>query len=278
MNENMLANKITIENMEYLKKNGVHFIESEEGQLADFRIGKGRLQEPFKIVQLIIDYLNYSEKFLNNKRLLITAGSTREYIDPIRFITNGSSGKMGINIARIAKAMGAHVSLIYGEISTPMPIVDNYKKVETTEEMLKATAEAFKNSDIIIMAAAPADFKAKNISNTKIPKIKDMSLKLTQTPDILKEISKNKGDRIIIGFALQTENLEENALRKMHEKNMDIIVANRETNMGKDTGSVYIIDKKGRRKIIENTKKEIIAEELLLFLKEFLEGGKHGKE
>lgn len=278
MNENMLLNKITADNIEHLKNNRVMFIEADEGQLADFKIGKGRLQEPNKIVSLITDYLNYNDKFFAGKKILITGGSTKEYIDPVRFITNSSSGKMGVSIARVAKAMGAYTNLISGEILTNLPILDKYQKVETTEEMLKATKEAFKASDILIMAAAPVDFKPETISATKIPKKKEITLKLLETPDILKEISKEKGNKIIVGFALQTENLENKALKKMKEKNMDIVVANREVNIGKDEGSVIMFDKFGKKKIIENAKKQVLAEGILQFLKEFIEGDKNGQK
>jgi len=278
MNENMLQNLITIENIEYLKKNGITFINADEGPLADFRTGKGRLQDPRKIVELITNFLNYSDKFLEGKRLLITAGATREYLDPVRFITNSSSGKMGISIAKAAKAMGAYVHLISGEISTNIPIIDKYQRVETTEEMLRVTRKAFKDSDILIMAAAPTDFKSGKPSISKIPKAKEIGLKLVQTPDILKSLSKEKGKKIIIGFALQTEHLEENALKKLKEKNMDIVIANSEINIGKDIGSVIMLDKFGRKHVIENEKKEVIAHEILIFLKEFLKGGKNGKK
>jgi phosphopantothenoylcysteine decarboxylase/phosphopantothenate--cysteine ligase len=278
MNEDMLLNKITSDNIDFLRKNGVIFIETERGELADFKIGKGRLQEPGKIVSFITDYLNYSDRFFEGKNILITAGRTREYIDPVRFITNSSSGKMGISIARVAKAMGAHTEIISGEISTDLPIVDAYKKVETTEEMLTATKEAFKDADILIMAAAPVDFRPETISAKKIPKKKEIALKLLETPDILKELSKEKSNKIIVGFALQTEDLEGNALRKMREKNMDIVVANRESNIGKDSGTVMMFDKYGNKEIVENAKKEIIAEKILLFLKKFIEGGKNGRK
>lgn len=278
MNENMLQNPITVDNIEYLKKKDIIFIKADEGLLADFRTGKGRLQDPHKIVELIINYLNYSDKLLKGKKLLITAGATREYLDPVRFITNSSSGKMGTSIAKVAKAMGAYVHLISGEISTNVPIIDKYQGVETTEEMLKATKEAFKKCDILIMAAAPVDFKPEKISISKIPKSKEMKLKLIQTPDILWSLSKEKGNKVVVGFALQTEHLEENALKKMDEKNMDIVIANREINIGKDIGSVIMFDKFGRKKNIENEKKEVIAHEILIFLKEFLAGGKNGKK
>jgi phosphopantothenoylcysteine decarboxylase/phosphopantothenate--cysteine ligase len=185
---------------------------------------------------------------------------------------------MGISIARVAKAMGAYTNLISGEILANLPILDKYQKVETTEEMLKATKEAFKASDILIMAAAPVDFKPETISATKIPKKKETTLKLLETPDILKEVSKEKGNKIIVGFALQTENLENKALKKMKEKNMDIVVANREVNIGKDEGSVIMFDKFGKKKIIENAKKQVLAEGILQFLKEFIEGDENGQK
>lgn len=272
MNENMLENPATQENITTLKKRGVFIIEPEIGPLADLQIGKGRMPDPSKIYEEIIDFLDGDNTF-SGKRILVTAGATKEFIDPVRFITNASSGKTGIEIAKAAKRMGGEVHLIYGDVSVPLPRVHRYTSITTTEELLQATQEAFKECDILIMTAAPADFKPLEMSNTKLPKVPTLTMELVETPDILKEVSKGKDKKILVGFALQTEDIERNAVRKMEEKNLDIIVANRETNIGEDTGDYIILTRNHKKKVFENISKENFAKELLLFIKELINGG-----
>ncbi|MGC8721735.1 MAG: bifunctional phosphopantothenoylcysteine decarboxylase/phosphopantothenate--cysteine ligase CoaBC [Caldisericaceae bacterium] len=276
MNENMYLNAITQRNISGLKKIGMFVIEPEEGPLADFSAGKGRLPETEFIVDTVNNVLEQN-KFFEGKRITVTCGATREFIDPVRFITNGSSGKMGTEIARAAKAMGAKVHLIYSDIKSEIPPVDSCSKVITTEEMYEEVKRHFDDTDILIMAAAPADFKPKQFEKSKLPKSKNLSLELEETIDILKNISKEKKKQIIVGFALQTEDLKENAMAKLKEKNMDVVVANLETNIGTDTGSVLLISKNGTNKKIDNMQKSDIAKELLLFVHEYIdEGGKNG--
>ncbi len=270
MNEAMFLNPITQGNIISLKEKGVTFIGPETGMLADGTIAKGRLSNIDKIAQTVVYSMNKSGP-LSGKRILITCGPTREYIDPVRFITNGSSGTLGVNIAKRAKLMGAYVHLIAGEMQAPVPYVDKVDTVETTEDLLEKTRKAFKNYNIIIMTAAPVDFKPKKLYKSKIKKLDNLNIELTSTPDVLKTLSEHKGKRIIIGFALQTEELEKNALRKMNEKNMDIVVANSTANIGSMAGSATLIDKFGRRKRIINKEKEEIAKQILDFLKEYID-------
>ncbi len=276
MNENMYLNKITQENISLLTNLGVKIIEPEEGLLADFKPGKGRLPEPESIVKVVSKFFS-EEKIFEGKRILVTCGATKEFIDPVRFISNGSSGKMGAQIARIAKEMGANVHLVYGEIKVDLPVVDGYSKVVTTEDMFKEVKNHFNNIDVLIMAAAPADFRPKQVQLKKLQKVEPLSLELEETIDILKTVARDKKEQIVVGFALQTEDLEENAIRKLNEKNMDIVVANSETNIGEDTGSVIFIARDGNRKELNNVSKDQIAKELLLLINDYLNrGGKNG--
>ena len=267
MNVNMFENPVTAENIDALKKRGMIFIGPEEGALANFTVDKGRLTEPDKIVRFVCNATE--EKLFKNKRFLVTAGATRAYIDPVRFITNGSSGRMGIDIAEEAKLMGGYVHLIAGSLLTEPVAMDKIDYAITTNELFSKAKEAFKKSDILIMAAAPVDFIPKKTYPNKIKKRSHLNMEFLQAVDILKSLQ-NKDNKVIIGFALETENIEKNALKKMKEKGMDIVVANEVSNMGSDRGSVLIMDKTGRKKFVQDKTKREIAKEVLLFLKEFL--------
>ncbi len=269
MNLHMFGNPATKENINVLKKRGIIFIGPEEGALANLTVGKGRLTAPEKIVQFVCAYTE--EKLFKDKRFVVTAGPTRAYIDPVRFITNGSSGRMGINIAEEAKLMGGYVHLITGPIDMEPVGIDKIDYVLTTKELFAKTKEAFKKSDILIMAAAPADFIPKKTYPGKIKKASHLNIEFSQTVDVLKTLSSGKDDRVIVGFALETEDIEKNALEKMKEKWMDIVIANKASNMGSDIGSVLMMDRMGRKKSIQNKTKQKIAREVLLFLKEFLD-------
>lgn len=270
MNSKMYENPITIKNIKTLKNLGAYFIDSEEGALADLTVGKGRLASEKRIFDEVI-YKLEEEKPFAGKKFLITAGATREYIDPVRFITNGSSGMMGFSLARAAKMLGGEVYLVKGHTTAEPPSVDYIFEVDTTEDLLRETRSLFSKMDILIMAAAPVDFKPKEKSMHKIKKQEELLLPLKAAPDILKTISKNKKNQIIVGFALETDNLIKNAKDKMSRKNMDIVVANKNSNIGKEKGSVTIIDKYGKNIIIKNRGKDEIAKEILLFLKKFMD-------
>ncbi len=269
MNNKMWENLLTQRNVETLKSMGAIFIGPEKGELADGTIGKGRLSEVSKIAQTVAFSMN-RDGLLSGKRIVVTCGATKEYIDPVRFITNGSSGLLGSLIAMHAKLLGANVHLIAGDVRVNLPYVDKITFVETTEDLLTETRKAFDNADILVMSAAPVDFKPEKTSKSKIKKLGNLELKLMATPDILKNVSHKKGKKIIVGFALQTEELEKNAIKKMKEKNMDIVVANSSKNIGSKSGSVILIDRSGNKKRIINMTKDEIAIEILHFLKEYM--------
>jgi len=270
MNTNMFENSITQRNINALKEHGMIFIGPEEGKLADFSVGMGRLTDPEKIAQLIAAFMHEDSELFKGKRFAVTAGPTREYLDPIRFITNDSSGKMGIEIAKEAKRMGGYVHLICGPSCGDAIGLDKIDKIMTTKELFKKTKKAMEKSDILIMAAAPADFKPEIVQPGKIQKTSQLDVRFLKTIDIIKEIGTHKNNKIIVGFALQTENIEKNAVKKMREKKMDIVIANSNLNIGKDYGTALMIDKTGRKKVVRNETKQKIAREILIFLKEFL--------
>ncbi len=270
MNSMMYENSLTSKNIESLKNLGVSFVDSEVGALADLSVGKGRLANEEKIFEKVMCTLEEKNLFLG-KKFLITAGATREYIDPVRFITNGSSGAMGFSLAKAAKRFGGEVYLVKGHTTAKPPFVDAIFEVDTTEDLLRETQKLFSGIDILIMAAAPVDFKPEVKATHKIKKQKELLLSLKAAPDILKTLSNDKKNQVIVGFALETEDLVKNAKEKMNHKHMDIVIANKNSNIGKKSGSVMIIDKYGKSIIIENKSKDEIAQEILLFLKDFME-------
>lgn len=258
MNTRMLENPITQKNIEILKNIGWFIAEPEEGHLACGEIGKGRYPENQKIVEAI--KILTTPKILENKKVLVTAGPTREKIDPIRFISNYSSGKMGYSIAKVAKRLGAYVCLISGPTCLEKPyFIDEFIEITSSNEMYEKVLSKYQDYDIIIMTAAIADFKVKNTSNEKIKKDNfNLILELERTKDVLYELGKiKKGNQILIGFAAETENLLENAQEKLIKKNADYIIANNAKEvMGKDFTKIYIISK---TKIdeIEGSKEEV---------------------
>ncbi len=255
MNENMLIKPITQNNIEALKSIGWKVIEPEEGYLANLEVGKGRLKEPEDIFEDILVALY--PKPLKGKRVLVTCGATKEFIDPVRFITNGSSGKMGIALAKVARRLGAEVTLIYGDIREKLPNVMKKIRVTTTEDMFEAVKGEVENNDILIMAAAPADYMPKEFSREKLPKKDNLILELQSTVDILKGIKDIKGDRCFVGFALQTEDLIENAKKKLEEKDLDFIVANMPENIASDNGKIVLIDNSGNTFEYEGNKEDV---------------------
>ncbi len=269
MNTRMYSNPVTEKNINFLKSLGAKFIGPVSGKLADSSEGKGRMEEPLKIAE-IVSFGISEEGPLSGKKILVTAGATREYIDPVRFITNASSGIMGIEIAKKAKLCGADVILALGHHTAHVPPFEQIRAADTTEELLEIVKSGFEDADILIMAAAPVDFKPALYSDGKLKKGKISSIPLTTAPDILKEVSKDKRNKIIVGFALQTEDVEENAIKKMKDKGMDIVVANSQGNLGNSVGSVIIIDKYGNKKAVLNKRKDEIAEEIINFLIEYI--------
>ena len=262
MNDGMWNNPIIKENILKLKNIGVNVIEPINGFLACGSEGTGKMEDPSIIFEKVKNSL--IEK--KNKIIVVTAGGTREYIDPVRFISNSSSGKMGISLADSAYNMGYDVSLIT-TVNVKKPY--NVIPVETAEDMLNKTKEEFQNADYLIMAAAVSDFRVKNIKNSKIEKSEinngSYNVELVLNPDILKNIAQiKKENQKVIGFSLSTENLVEIAKRKLNEKNLDFIVANEaKVALNKDTNEVLVIDKNENITKIGPYKKEEIAKLIL---------------
>ena len=250
MNVNMYENPILKENINKLKSFGYRFIDAEEGLLACNYSAKGRMSEPEDIVDEIERYSIFSkfENFdtaLKGKKILITSGRTKENIDPVRYLSNNSSGKMGYSLAQAAADLGAEVTLISGPTDLKVPNgLKNFISVESALEMYKKVDEYFKNTDIFIACAAVADYRPKKYKKEKIKKSdSDFVIELVRNPDILLEMSKKKENQILVGFAAETNNIKENALKKLEKKNLDIIVANNASVMGSDENVIEIIKK-----------------------------------
>jgi phosphopantothenoylcysteine decarboxylase/phosphopantothenate--cysteine ligase len=248
MNDKMLSNPVVQENINKLKNYKYVIMESGVGELACKTKGAGRLPEIPEIVEEIEKLL--TPQNLAGQRILITAGPTEEPLDPVRFITNLSSGKMGYALARVASRHGAQVTLITGPTNLSLPSVENIIKVRTAQEMHKAVIDNYKKSTVIIKAAAVADYRPKVFVREKIKKDdKPRAIELERNPDIIAEIGKDKKNIVLVGFAMETKDLLANAREKLKKKNMDLIVANslREEGAGfqTDTNKITIIDREG---------------------------------
>ena len=264
MNTNMITSAAYMENERVLKERGVLTVESESGYLACGDVGKGRMAEPDEIVDFVKKILIPNPDYAN-KTVLVTAGGTSEPIDPVRFITNRSSGKMGIAIAQKALARGAKVILITGNISVPVPEGAERINVSTTAEMYDAVMANMKYADVIIKAAAPSDYSVKNYSDNKI-KGESITLTLKKNPDIAAAAGKIKGDRKLVIFSAETNDCEKNAREKLLAKNADLVVLNDVTQAGagfnSDTNIVTFITKDTVEQI-SKTEKTVIADMLL---------------
>jgi phosphopantothenoylcysteine decarboxylase/phosphopantothenate--cysteine ligase len=249
MNVHMFENPVVQRNLKTLDELGYKIITPDTGYLACGYTGKGRLPEPKRFVEEVKREL--AKKDLNNKKVVITAGPTRESIDPVRFLTNHSSGKMGYALAKAASNRGAEVKLISGPSELETPLGVDLTKIETAEELKKEVFNEFENADIIIMAAAVSDYRPKEVSSQKIKKSDgDLVLKLERTTDILAELGKiKKTSQLLIGFAAETENLLENAQKKLSKKQADYIIANDISNkniaFGSDKNQVNILSEEG---------------------------------
>jgi len=267
MNVNMWENKALQKNIQTLLEIGYHLMEPGEGELACHWYGKGRLPELNEIMEKMEDLL--SPKDLKGEQILITGGPTQEPLDPVRFITNRSSGKMGYALAKMAKRRGAEVILITGPISLPPPRTDiKWVPVQSAEEMRKAVFAHLEGSSVVIKAAAVSDYRPKVISQKKIKKgDSETTLALERTKDILEELGKKKGSRILVGFAAETEDLIANAKKKLQEKNLDLIVVNDVTKpgtgFGSDTNQVKILYPSGQVKDIPLIGKEEVSQLIL---------------
>ncbi len=275
MNWRMYESPQVQKSIEYLRSIGVIFVGPEKGSLACGEEGKGRLAESNKIFEMAINAL--TEKDLKDERILITAGPTRQYLDPIRFITNKSSGKMGYALAKMASRRGAQVKLISGPVNINPPLVDELIKVETTEEMLKAVMDNLNSASILIMASAPLDFEPVETFNRKLPKNSIKSIQLKLCPDILKEISKIPSKTFKVGFSAEWGLNIDRAKKKFKEKDLKMIVLNdisvEQSKMGSDYNQVVMIYKKEGKFIEEKTPllhKEEIANYILSKIKELI--------
>ena len=271
MNVNMYENPILIENIKKLKKYNYNFIESDEGFLACNVNAKGRLKSEVEIVSILEKYFEEKEvdKYLTGKKILITAGRTEEAIDPVRYISNRSSGQMGYSLAIAARNLGAEVILVSGPTELDIPEgLTKFIKVRSAQEMYEATVKEFETVDIAIACAAVADYKPKVYSTEKIKKKDgDMSIILDRNPDILYEMGKLKKKQFLIGFAAETENIVENALGKLKRKNLDMIVANNATNMQKKTNEILIIKNQDDIKEMPEKEKSQLAYDILKEIK-----------
>lgn len=275
MNDKMLSNPVVQDNIHKLKKYGYVIMESAEGELACKTTGKGRLPEIPAIMEEIKKLI--APQDYSGVRILVTAGPTEEPLDPVRYITNLSSGKMGYALAAAAQRRGAQVTLISGPTSLPVPSVEKICNVRTAREMHKAVLENYKKADIIIKAAAVADYRPKVQAEEKIKKVgKAISLELERNPDIIADIGKDKGRRILVGFAMETQNLLANAREKLQKKNMDLIIANnlREEGAGfrTDTNIITIIDRKGQTESLGKMTKVEAADAILDRIKKITVG------
>ena len=267
MNVNMWENKALQKNIQTLIGMGYHLMEPGEGELACHWYGKGRLPELNDAVEKMEDL--FSPKDLKGEKIVITAGPTQEPIDPVRFITNPSSGKMGYALATMARRRGAEVTLITGPVSLPPPRRDiQWVPVRSAEEMREVVLCHLEGSSVVIKAAAVSDYRPKVTSEKKIKKgSSDYILALERTKDILEELGKKKGNRILVGFAAETEDAVANAKKKLLEKNLDLIVVNDVTKpgagFGSDTNQVKILYPSGQVKDLPLMTKEEVAQFIL---------------
>ena len=276
MNVNMWESAAVQQNVARLKKAGYHFIGPEEGDLACEVIGQGRLAAVADIVECIEGL--FVEKDMAGDRVLITAGPTHEPIDPVRFITNRSSGRMGFALARMARRRGADVILISGPTHLPVPGGHiRFISVGTASEMRDAVLEHYKECSAIIKAAAVSDYRPKFTSDQKLKKLNGhLSLEMERNPDIIGEIGSLKGDRVLVGFAAETEDLIANAGKKLKEKHLNLIVANdisrSDSGFGTETNKVVIIDSRGKVDPLPLKSKDEVANIILDRVVETLRG------
>ena len=270
MNVRMWEHPSTKNNLEKLKQFGYKIIGPEIGDMACGEYGEGKMTEPNVILQYILNYFDKLSKIKNKKlKALVTAGPTKEYIDPVRFITNKSSGKQGYEIAKSFYKKGFDTTLISGPTNINIEPGINLIKVETAEEMLKATQESLP-VDVAVFSAAVADYKTKNIEYNKIKKNDSLILSLEKNVDILNFVSNHNLHRpnIVIGFAAETNDLEKNSLKKLSEKNCDWLISNDVSNdtIGFDSDynevTIYYKDKKKNKEFISKRKKTQIADEI----------------
>lgn len=267
MNVNMYENPICQENIEKLKKLGYRFIDPGVGDLACGTKGRGRMAEPEKIIDEVIRLLS-ERKELSGKSILVTASRTEEPIDAVRVLSNRSTGKMGYAVAEEAFRRGARVTLVSGPSSLNPPSGIELIKISTAQEMYRAVKKHSGRSDALIMASAVSDFTPAKVYRGKVKKEEaELDLKLKSTPDILREFGRRKGKKVLVGFAIETEDEIKNAKLKLKQKNLDLIVVNNPNIQGAgfevDTNIVTIIDKKGRTERLPLMSKRELSEKLV---------------
>lgn len=270
MNDQMWFNPATQRNLSFLRKNGVQIMDPATGMLAEGYAAKGRMPEITDIVKWVEDFLK-QKKLLQDKTIIVTAGGTEELIDPVRFIGNRSSGKMGIAIATAAASLGAQVKLIYGNVTTTLPRNSKIDLISarSSEDMLQAIEKHFKQANILIMAAAVADWRMQKVADHKLKKqVQQPTLNLTlvKTTDILATIAHHKQEnQIVVGFAAETNDLMQNAEKKLQSKGADMIVANdvSQNVFGNDQDQVTLLDKDGTINRWARMSKIEIAKKLL---------------
>ena len=267
MNGHMYENPFVQQNIDTLSKHGVEFVEPASGDLACGYEGVGRLNEVDVILERTKAILNLQQD-LHGKRILVTAGATREYIDPVRFITNSSSGKMGYALAAVAARRGATVQLVSGHATVLPPSGIEICNVQTTQEMHEAVLQKFEEIDIVIMAAAPADYRPAEWTPHKIKKRTDtLNIALQKNPDTAETIGKNKRHQLTVCFAAETNDVLENAKEKLIRKNCDLIVANdilaEGAGFAGDTNIVTLLDKAGNCEQLPLLSKQEVANAIL---------------
>lgn len=262
MNVHMYAHPLVQANLQKLAGIGYQIVEPGAGELACGYEGKGRMAEPAEIVEAI--QTAFTKKDLKDERIIVTAGPNCEPIDPVRYITNRSTGKMGYAMARVAQQRGAHVTLVSGPTALAPPPGVHFCRVQTAQEMQQAVLAAFPHATMVVSAAAIADYRPAKVAPQKIKKgAGDFVITLDRNPDILAGLGQQKGDRLLVGFATETEDILQNAERKLHSKNLDMIVANDVTQAGAgfahDTNIVTLLDRTGRVEPLGLMSKDAVA-------------------
>ncbi|MCR8962308.1 bifunctional phosphopantothenoylcysteine decarboxylase/phosphopantothenate--cysteine ligase CoaBC [Brevibacillus halotolerans] len=288
MNVNMYNHPAVQANMQRLLTYGVTMVEPNEGMLACGWVGRGRLAEPEEIVEAAIRFFEQKEtttkslhsapqQDLQGKKIVVTAGPTREKIDPVRYISNYSSGKMGYAIAEAARDRGADVTLISGPTALFIPAGVTFVPVESVQEMLDAVLQVYPQADVVIKSAAVSDYRPEQVYTHKVKKTEseDFSLSLVKAPDILRTLGEQKTHQMLVGFAAETQEVEKHALDKMRRKNLDMIVANdvlqEGAGMGVDTNIVTIYQQDQAPIRLDKMSKRDVAERLIDVIKQNLQ-------
>ncbi len=269
MNTRLWDNAVVRANCRKLESLGHEFVGPESGDLACGESGRGRMSEPAKVVDHVVKTLA-KKKDLMGKTILVTAGATREYIDPVRFISNGSSGKMGFALARAAASRGADAHLIAGFASAERPIGVKYEFTKTAEDMKRAVLSALPGAHAVIMAAAVSDYRPERIRQDKV-KTKNLTVRLRRCPDILMQVSKSKRkDTFVVGFSLEAKESAERARLKLKAKNLDMVVSNTPESIGSDSSRALLITRKGNVEILPSLSKDELAHRILDRVREAL--------